>query len=197
MSARRLFATAAGVAICAGCGSSPNSTFYALVPTGAEAAAGAPSAPRSIKVRRITIPGYLDRPEIVRKVVDYRLGIAPNERWGEPLDEMLGRVVAQDLESRLPGSSVFSESGSITTDPQATVEVDIRRFDVDDRGEVSLVAEVAVESKGSRAAPASTAVTLHQAPKDSSTTALVATMSELVAALSSRIAAVLRSGASG
>jgi uncharacterized protein len=176
-------------AVTAGCGSSPSSTFYALGPSQGIAQAGAPHA---IKLRRVTIPGYLDRPEIVRRVVDFRLGVAAYERWGEPLDAMLGRVLAEDLEQRLPGSSVFTEDGAITAEPDATVEIELRRFDVGANGEVNLVAEVASERGPGHQASTSRAVVLHATPKDATTAALVAAMSELLGQLADQVSMLLR-----
>lgn len=182
-----------GITMClviAGCGASPESTFYALAPTH-----GAPHAAtlRTVELRRLSIPGYLDRPEIVRSVVDYRLGVAPLERWGEPLDEMLGRVLAEDIEQRAPGSSVFTEGGAIRADADASIEIDVRRFDVGPKGEVALVAEVALKQPNSAALVASRSVTLRVAPKDGSTPALVAAMSDLVGKLADEVAPLLKS----
>jgi uncharacterized lipoprotein YmbA len=145
-----------------------------------------------IEIRRPAVAGYLDRPEIVRRIVDYRLGVAANDRWGEPLDAMIGRVLAQDLEQRAPGSSVYTEAGSITAPADAFVEVDLRRFDVSDDGNVTLVAEVAVERAGEHAPVAVRSVSLHEAPAGGSTGALALAMSELLGKLSDQIAAILR-----
>ncbi len=188
MSARAFFAVAIGAVLVAGCGSSPNSTFYALAPTQGAAQKGAPHA---IKVRRVTIPGYLDRPEIVRRVVDFKLGVDQYERWGEPLDAMLGRVLAADIEQRTPGSTVFTEDGAITVDPDATVEIDLREFAVGAGGEVDLDAEIAVERGTSHTAASSQAVSLRKSPKDGSTASLVSAMSDLLGQLADRVAVML------
>jgi uncharacterized lipoprotein YmbA len=180
MSARAFVAIAIGAVLLGGCGSSPNSTFYALSPTQGAAQKGAPHA---IKVRRVTIPGYLDRPEIVRRVVDFKLGIDQYERWGEPLDAMLGRVLAADIELRTPGSTVFTEDGSITAD--------LRDFAVGAGGEVNLDAEIAVERGTTHDAASSQGVSLRKFPKDGSTASLVSAMSDLLGQLGDRVAAML------
>jgi uncharacterized lipoprotein YmbA len=173
-----------------GCGSSPPSAFYALSPEN-----GAPqSTPfHTIKLRRPGVAGYLDRPEIVKTIVDHRLGVVETDRWAAPLDEMLGRILAQDIEQRLAGSVVFTEDGAITADADATLEVDIRRFDVGGGGEVNLVAEVAME-KGDTHTPAGTrAVRLKQTPSGAGTAALVSTMSDLLGKLADEVAVLVRS----
>ncbi len=179
------------VTITTACASSPEPSFYALAPT---PGATQPPAPRTIRIRRPGIAGYLDRPEIVHRVADFRLGVASDERWGEPLDAMLGRVIAEDVEQRLPGSSVYTQDGAITADTDTTVEVDVRRFDIGGAGEVNLVAEVAVEHGDGHGPAASHPVTLKETPKTTTTAGLVATMSDLLGQLADQIAAMLRAG---
>jgi uncharacterized lipoprotein YmbA len=173
----------------AACGSSPEPAFYALAPTRGVAEN---TGLHTVRIRRPGLAGYLDRPEIVRQVTDYRLGVAANERWGEPLDAMLGRVLAEDVEQRVPGVSVFTEDGAITQDPDATVEVDVRRLDVGAEGRANLWAEVAVERANHQGSPASRSVQLSAVPASPATSALVATLSDLLGQLADQIAAMLR-----
>jgi hypothetical protein len=173
------------------CGSSPNVTFFALSTT---PGAARPAALHAIRLRRPSLPAYLDRPEIVRSVVDHRLAVTANERWGAPLDEMVGRVLAADVELRLRGSSVYTEDGAITADPDATVEVNVQRFDVDEGGALVLVAEVALERGAAHGEAASRAVRVTARPVAHSTEALVATASDLLGQLADQIAALLVGG---
>jgi uncharacterized lipoprotein YmbA len=172
------------------CGSSPPSTFYALSPeNGAATAAQA----RTLKLRRPGLAGYLDRPEIIRRIIDHRVGVVDTDRWAAPLDEMLGRVLAQDVEQRLPGSVVFTEDGAITADADLTIEVDVRRFDSDADGYVNLVAEVAVE-KGDNHEPLGTrAVRLRETPSNATTAGLLSAMSHLLGRLADEISVLARS----
>ena len=176
--------------ILGGCWSSAEPVFYALAPTHGSPAS---SSLRTVRIQRPGLAGYLDRPEIVRRVTDYRLGVASNERWGEPLDAMLGRVLAEDVEQRVPGASVFTEDGAITQDPDATVEVDVRRFDVGSDGRAILWAEVAVARGSHQGPPASRSIQLGAAPASPATSALIATLSDLLGQLADQIAFLLRS----
>jgi uncharacterized protein len=179
-----------------GCGSSPSAHFFALSPSPPRATA-APQAPvqpvalRTIRLRRPSIPGYLDRPEIVRSVVGYRVGVGANERWGGPLDEMIGRVLAQDIERRVPGSSVFTEDGAITADPDMTVEVNVERFEVGDGGSVTLVVTVAVERGLAHEASAARSLQLDARPEAYTTSGIVGAMSGLLGQLADGIAGML------
>jgi uncharacterized lipoprotein YmbA len=177
-----------------GCGTSPPSTFYAL---SAQSGTAERSPVHTLKLRRPAIAGYLDRQVIVKTVVNHRLGLVDTDRWAAPLDEMLGRVLAQDVEQRLAGSVVFTEDGAITADANLTLEVDVRRFDVGDGGKVNLVAEIAME-KGDAHAPLGTrTIELQQVPQGPTTQALVAAMSDLVGKLADAIAALVQGAALG
>ena len=127
-SSRRL----AAAALPAACGS-PAPTLYAIQPVaGAARAAG----PRVVQLRPIGLARYLDRQQIVRSAEDYRLDVAANDWWGEPLGTMLARVLVEELSQRLPGATVIDEAGAITLDPDITVEINVRRLDAvaDGRG---------------------------------------------------------------
>jgi uncharacterized lipoprotein YmbA len=94
----------------AGC-ASPEPAYFTLA---ARPGAPQPGGLRLVELRRIGLAGYLDRPEIVRTSADYRLHLGAGERWGEPLGALVARVLAEDLNTRLPGTSVFTASGSIS-----------------------------------------------------------------------------------
>ena len=120
--------------------------------------------PRTVQLRRIGLAGYLDRNTIVRADAGYRLHIDENERWGEPPADMIGRVLAQDLTQRLPGSTVFTEAGAITADADTVVELDVQRFDLDVSGVVILAAQVAVQGSRGREALSARAFRLTERP---------------------------------
>ena len=84
-------------------------------------------------LRQIGVPRYLDRSDIVRSSDNYRLDIDANNWWGEPFGAMIARVLEQELSERLPGTSVFSDTGAIAAEADATVEINIQRMDADAR----------------------------------------------------------------
>jgi uncharacterized lipoprotein YmbA len=147
-----------------------------------------PGGAKLVELRRIGLAGYLDRPEIVRNQADYRLSIGTGERWGEPLGALVARTLAEDLNLRLPGTSVFTAAGSISADPDITVELDLQRFDADASGQVVVLAQVAVTRTPSRDHAAAQTVRLVVTPTDSSTTALVAALSAALGQLADRVA---------
>ena len=171
----------------AGC-ASPEPAYYTLAATPGAARAGGPHV---IEIRRPGIAGYLDRSEIVRGDEGYRLDVRPGERWGEPFGTMVGRVLAEDLGDRLPGSTVFTEQGSLSPDPQARVDINVQRFDLRTDGHVSLLAQVAVSGMRRRR-DLNRSFRLDAVSASASTPDLVAVMSRLLGQLADGIAAMLR-----
>lgn len=175
----------------AGCGSSKEPTLYALASRPGQPQAG---APRLVELRRPGIAGYLDRSVIVTKVASYKLRMDADERWAEPLGDMIGRVLQQDLSTRLSESNVFVEAGAISAAPDAIVSVDITRFDADDAGRVTLQAQVVVERVSGTRKQIARSLSFDATPKNGDTGELVATMSNLVSELSDTLVAMLRDG---
>src|SRR5678815_4057517 len=73
--------------------------FYTLTPIGGSSDASGPSA---IRVARVSLPGEIDRPELVQRIDANRLQLAEGDRWAAPLGEMIRRTLADDLRLRVP-----------------------------------------------------------------------------------------------
>ena len=90
--------------------------FYTLSPIGGDSANT--SGPPALRVARVTLPGEIDRLELVQRVDSTRLQLAENDRWAAPLGEMIRRTLADDLRARVPAA---------TGEPDA-LYVDIEEF---------------------------------------------------------------------
>ena len=174
------------VLLAGGC-SSPEPAYYTLA---ASPGTAQPGGPRLVELRRPGIAGYLDRSEIVRADTGYKLDLRPGERWGEPFGAMLARVLAEDLNQRLPGSTVFTAQGNLSPEPQARVEFDVSRFDLGASGHVVLRAQIAVSRAGGTARTRT--VQAEVAPASTTTPALIAAMSQAAGQFADAIAAMLR-----
>jgi len=175
-----LFLLTAALAGCA----SPDAQFYTLQQTqGAQATNANLTLAKNIEVRTPGLAGYLDRSDIVLKDADFRLGVNDQQRWAEPLGDMIGRVLTEDLAQRLPQSSVFGQGGAISADPDARVEVDIQRFDADAGGTVTLAAQVAIEAGRNHSPVMTRHVVLTADPPAQGAAALAATLSTLLGEL--------------
>jgi len=157
-----------------GC-ASPNPVLYTLAVVPGAVLTGAPHA---IQVRRIGLAGYLDRPGIVRSTSDYQLQIANDDRWGEPLGGLLLRVLDQDLAQRLPGSSVYSDSGAISADPDAVVEIDLQRFDANAKGTIIISAQASVRPGDHSDRAQTRPIRLEVTPRSGATSDYVAALSQ-------------------
>jgi uncharacterized protein len=144
-----------------GCASSPPLRYYTLseVPSAADdntragSAASADSAaakssgtePASsagntgvflpLKIGHVAIPSEIDRAQLVSRLDATRLQIAEMDRWAAPLDEMIRRVLAANLTSRLPAGSVLDFS---SPDSKGVLSVDIQELYGDANCEVTL-----------------------------------------------------------
>jgi uncharacterized protein len=178
------------VFLLAGCGSSPPSKFYVLTADPVPQRAGA-VATNTVAIGRVTLPGALDRPQIARRRGANEIVFSEEERWAGPLDDMMRRVLADDLAARLPAGVMLVES-SAKPPPGATIALDVSRFDADESGTVTLVArwEAIGRNGAPLGAPRESTIVEPGSGKDAA--AVAATMSRAVAALAARIAAGLR-----
>jgi uncharacterized protein len=132
------------IAALAGC-STPNPNLYTIAPVaGAERTGG----PKIIQLQQIGLARYLDRSQIVHSSENYRLDVMTNDWWGEPLGTMLSRILVDELSQRLPQSAVLTESGAVTSPADATIELNMRRLDLDAAGNLVLQAQASVRFKG-------------------------------------------------
>jgi uncharacterized protein len=164
--------------------SSPNPTLYTLAVL---PGTPHPGAPRNIELRGIALARYLERSQIVRSSEDFRLDVLSNEWWGEPLDTMIGRVLVQELNERLPGSTVFAENSAISAAADVTVGINVQRLDADRSGTVILIAQIAISGRSE----ATRSVRLSVPPPIAGTSGLVSAMSTATAQLADAAAELL------
>ena len=81
----------------AACGTSEPSRLYTLsaLPDRSEGAAVARAATPAVGVGPVTLPQYLDRPQIVERTGPNRLEIAEFDRWAGDLKKNLEQVLAR------------------------------------------------------------------------------------------------------
>ncbi len=121
--------------------STPNPVLYTIAPVDGATHVG---APKVIMLQQIGLARYLERSQIVRSSENYRLDVMSNDWWGEPLGAMLSRVLVEELGQRLPQSVVLAESGAVSSTPDATIELNLRRLDADATGNLVIQAQVSI-----------------------------------------------------
>lgn len=127
------------LSVCAGCGTTPPSRFYLLEAVEPDTRNDGTGQPH-IGIRRVEIPEYLGRNEIVFRKGDAEVELAPLHRWAEPLRDSVPRVLAENISTLLNTEriSVYPWTGGAP--PDYEVAVRIVRFDAGDDGLVRLVA---------------------------------------------------------
>jgi len=179
----------------AGCGSSPASKFYVLTadPVPQRSWTGVPKtvAPNTIALGRVSLPGALDRPQIARRKGGNEIVFSDEERWAGPLDDMVRRVLADDLAARLPAGVSLIESAA-KPPPGVIIAVEVSRFDADESGNVTLTARWEALGPAGRPLGPARESTITEPGSGKDAAAVATAMSRAVAALSARIAAGLR-----
>ena len=126
-----------------GCTSTPSTTFYVLTPLpSADTAKPGAAAARGlvVGVGPVTLPTYLDRPQIVMRASRAKLNLGEFDQWAASLQTNVSSVLAENLAFLIPTDHivVFPWPRSTTVDYQ--VMVDVARFDGEMGGEVILTA---------------------------------------------------------
>jgi uncharacterized lipoprotein YmbA len=134
-----LAAFAAGLAS-ASCADSQPTRFYTLAALPDAPAEAMPALPSdlSVGVGPVTLPPYLDRPQLVTRAGSNRMVLADFDSWAEPLQGLFARVLAENLALVLGTDDVLAlpQRRPIPLDYQ--IEVDVTRFDVDTQGSAIL-----------------------------------------------------------
>ena len=116
----------------AGCASAPVH-YYTLssVPPAGSATPLQLTAPLGLE--RVTVPTELDRMQLVRRLDSTRVQILDEHRWAAPLDDMMRRVLTEDLALRLGSGAIAEPNEPANGERRASLAVDIREMygDVD------------------------------------------------------------------
>src|SRR5215510_9952978 len=91
-----------------GCASQPSRFYLLSALPSTETASPATSGQQrpTIGVGPVTLPRYVDRPQIVTRTSPYEIKVAEFDRWAEALDSNFSRVLADNLSFLLPTARV-------------------------------------------------------------------------------------------
>ena len=143
----------------------------------------------------VTLPTYLDRPEILVSPAPHRLEARAYDRWAEPLPNAFPRVLEQDLVVLL-GSDAIVDFGAplpVRTTQDYVLEVDVLRFEETGHGRVQLSARWTIKDARTRMVVLSRETSVERSMASSETAAAVEALSECVGDLSREIAQALAS----
>jgi uncharacterized protein len=170
--------------LCAGCASSPPVHFYTLDPM--DSAHPSTVARVVLQVGAVHVPPELDRKTMVSQNAPNTLTVAEQDRWGAPLDQMVRRVLTQDLIRRLPQGEVIAPE---STAPAGTkvIALNILRFQREPTGTVVLDGSWSASVAGSDDPGVEHTLALQAPGVQNNSAAQARAMSQLVADLADAI----------
>ena len=182
----------AGLALLPGClKRSKIAETYVLDPVAARGAALPDETPASVVgVLKVTVPGWLERPQVAARGADGLLVANEYARWGEPFPRGVQRVLTENLAALLPDRRVvaapFAPSLPVGHRVDVTVTEAARQLD----GTVLVEARWAV--LGPKGETLRQRRSSHRASPAAGAAGTVAGTSEALAGLSREIAEVVR-----
>ena len=179
-----------------GClGSTPPTQFY-LVPslTGPDTAPPVSAGQRDLTlgVGPVTVPPYLDRPQIVTRTSRAKLALADFDQWAAPLSDTIPRVLAENLSLLIPTERVVLHPWLRTLDPDYQITVEVLQFDRGPGGAVVLVARWSLLNRDAKELTLRTA-RISQAAGGTDYEATVTAMGRVLEALAQDMTTTLRS----
>jgi uncharacterized lipoprotein YmbA len=131
----------------------------------------------------ITLPTYLDRPQLVTRMRSSELFLSETERWAEPLEDGFARVLREDLEGVLGPHSVVLHPWPVDAPPALALSVDVERFERLAGQTVALWARWTLRDETTGRVLATGERWFTEGPKDESTEAAVLALSRTIGAL--------------
>jgi uncharacterized lipoprotein YmbA len=185
-----LSAVLIGLTLASGCVHSDPARFYVLTEaprsTGAAPAAAEPGTGAAVGIGPVSLPGYLDRVQIVTRR-GAQLEVADLDRWGEPLSEGVPRALAANLAALLQSERIVVYPWPASRTVELQVVVDVNRFDGVVGGDVLLEARWRVLARDRKELVLRSS-TVREATGEPGYLALVSAMNRSLAALSREIA---------
>lgn len=176
----------------AACGSSPQHQYYLL---NSNQQAPAMGQSPSLGVGPITIPEYLNRSGMVYSENGNRLHVARYERWAEPLEDGIQRVLGLNLSAALGTQNIRPHPWQRNDIPEFAVQVWLLSLDAGNNS-AELVAEWRVTRTGDGAStPVAQRISRLSAPLPGpgwQAADTAAAYSDLLQRLSDEIASVIR-----
>ena len=119
------------------CSTSPEPRLYIIEPMSASASTQIEND-FSIGVETVTLPAHLNGKEIVTHDRRYRVNSAEFDRWAEPLDHNITRVLCDNLSFLIPSDQVIAYPLRTAHDVDYSVQVRVIAFGSNPDGQVVL-----------------------------------------------------------
>jgi hypothetical protein len=149
----RLMTAAVAVMIFSGCaGKSDPARFY-QIPSSRELVSqdvfNAAHPVPVLGVGPVTLPAYLDRPQIVTRSGDSRLTLAEFDKWAEPLEDSISRIILSELTQQFKDRKVALVPWKQKPDSAGQMSIAVLQMDNSDQGDAVLVVRwTLIDSRG-------------------------------------------------
>ncbi|MDG2156374.1 MAG: PqiC family protein [Gammaproteobacteria bacterium] len=185
----KLLALTIGLALVTACGSSPPTRYYQLEERLSQTD-NSSSSTLSVRVGPLYIARYLQQPNIVTRQDDYQVEVAEFDRWVEPLEQSIGRILTTNLSDTLSSNWVheFGVGNDAIERFDYQVLVTITRFDVDANDTATLTAQWNLVTPQPSVTVLAKRTVLTQPVASSSYSSQAAALSDLISELAKEIA---------
>ena len=180
------------LAALAGCAVGQPTRYYTLSTVVEPAESPASDQRLVIGLGPLTLPQYLDRPDIVTRIGTNQMKLGDFSQWAESLEPMLTRVMAEDLYALTGANDVIPIPQRGALPYHRVVQVDFTRFDASEAGEVKLDARWRIyQGDEETLITSGRSIVAEQGAAVPDYDAIVAAMSRAVGQLSAEIAAAI------
>ena len=185
----KLLALIIGLSLLAACGSSPPTRYYQLEERISQTDSS-PSSMLSVRLGPLYIARYLQQPNIVTRQDDYQVEVAEFDRWVEPLEQSISRILTTNLSDALSSNWVheFGVGNDAIELFDYQVLITITRFDVDANNTATLKAQWNLVTPRPSVTLLAKRTVLTQQVSSSSYSSQVAALSDLISELAKEIA---------
>lgn len=145
-----------------------------------------------LEIGPVTVPTYLERPQIVTRTGGNELHVEDFHQWAESFERNIIRVMAENLSAALSTDRIEFYPAHSSSPVDYRISVDIVRFDADQTGRVVLIARWQILDGGGQ--PVLPLQRAHYEEKIElvSYNGIAAAMSRLLGELSQQLAAAIR-----
>lgn len=174
-----------------GCSASKPSNYYLLstLPAPEAPIRSAASDQLAVGIGPVTLPGYLDRPQLVTRASANRLDLSEFDRWAEPLQDMFSQTLSENLSTLIGTDLVYVLPSRHLPKLDYVVAVEVLRFDRGADGEIALLARWTVlTGDEAKTLTARKALINDRVSQDGGPEETIVAMSRTVEALSREIA---------
>jgi uncharacterized lipoprotein YmbA len=146
----------------------------------------------ALAVGPVTIPDYMDRPQIITRSSTYEMYLDEFNRWAGALDEDITRVLTENLSVLLSQEKISISAWQWGSIAKYRVPIDVRRFDIMPDGNVLLIANWSVIDQKAKQTLSTLETQITESITGQDYNAKVSAMSKALEALSRNIADVIK-----